>query len=73
MPEFLSMTKCTAVTMSASTRECKMHQRQWRTHLDSLRPNTGIPPGLRISIGGIVEVTNSMGGSLTIEYETKNL
>ena len=70
MPNFLNLRKCTAVTQGSSARNCKLHQRQWRTHLESLRPNTGIPPGLRISIGGVVNVTNTMGGKMTIEFET---
>ena len=41
--------------------------------MNSLRPDTGIPEGLRISIGGNIEMINELGGSMTIEYETFRL
>ena len=41
--------------------------------MNSIRPDTGIPEGLRISIGGNVEIVNELGGSMTIEYETFRL
>lgn len=50
-----------------------MHQRKWRTHLNTLRPETGIPEGLRVSIGGNMRIADEFGGSLTIEYETFKL
>ena len=50
-----------------------MHQRKWRAHLNTLRADTGIPEGLRISIGGNMRIADELGGSLTIEYETFKL
>ena len=41
--------------------------------MDSLRPDTGIPEGVRISVGGNMHIANSLGGSMTIEYETFRL
>ena len=41
--------------------------------MNSLRPDTGIPEGLRISIGGNIEIGNELGGSMSIEYETFRL
>lgn len=50
-----------------------VHQRKWRTHLNTLRPDTGIPEGLRISIGGEIRIVDRLGGSVSIEYETFRL
>ena len=41
--------------------------------MNTLRPDTGIPEGLRISIGGNMRIADELGGSLTIEYETFRL
>ena len=38
-----------------------------------MRPDTGIPEGVRISIGGNMHIANALGGSMTIEYETFRL
>ena len=41
--------------------------------MNSLSPDTGIPEGLRISIGGHIRVADEMGGTMTIDYETFRL
>ena len=41
--------------------------------MDSLRVDTGIPRGLRISIGGNVRIGSALGGSVDIDFETFNL
>ena len=41
--------------------------------MNSLSPDTGIPAGLRISIGGHIRVADEMGGSVTIDYDTFRL
>lgn len=41
--------------------------------MNTLRPDTGIPEGLRISAGGNMRIVDELGGSLTIEYETFRL
>ena len=38
-----------------------------------MRPDTGIPEGVRISVGGNMHIANALGGSMTIEYETFRL
>ena len=73
MPFWLDRQKCSAVTKSTSDNTCAFNKRVWRTHLDSLRPDTGIPEGVRISVGGNMRIANNLGGSMTIEYETFRL
>ena len=73
MPDFLSMQKCSTVAPHASNRLCQMKPRQWRTHLDSLRIDTGLIPGLRISIGGNVTISNDQGGMINVDYSTAHL
>lgn len=73
IPEWLDRQKCSTVTATASTTSCLVHQRKWRTHLNTLRPDTGIPEGLRISIGGNMRVGNELGGTMTVEFETYRL
>lgn len=41
--------------------------------MNALRPDTGIPDGLRISIGGNMRIGSELGGSMTIEYDTYSL
>ena len=48
------------------------HQHRWRTELNALRADKGIPAGLRISIGGSLYFSDDIG-SLTIEYQTYRL
>ena len=36
-------------------------------------PDVGVPPGLRISIGGNIAIIDELGGSIDIEYETSRL
>jgi len=50
-----------------------VYQRRWRSHLNALRPDTGIPEGLRISIGGNFVVVDEFGGTIMIDYETGRL
>lgn len=56
-----------------SNNACLVHQRRWRTHLNALRPDVGIPEGLRVSIGGNLVFIDELGGSFTVEYETSRL
>ena len=41
--------------------------------MNALRTDTGIPEGLRISIGGNMMIASEMGGKMVIEYETMRL
>lgn len=73
MPDWLDRQKCSAITPSTSDNTCLFHQRKWRAHLDSIRPLTGIPKGVRISVGGNMRIGSELGGSMSIEYETEKL
>lgn len=73
MPKWLELQKCQAVSRGASVNDCEFHNRKWRAHLDSIRADTGIPKGLRISIGGNLRIIAETGGSITFEYETFRL
>lgn len=59
--------------MQTSVSSCNFHQRLWRSHLNALRLDTGIPAGLRLSTGGHIHIGSSLGGSITIEFETAYL
>jgi len=41
--------------------------------LNTLRPDVGVPEGLRISIGGNLVFVDELGGTISIEYETARL
>ena len=41
--------------------------------MDSIRADTGIPEGIRFSIGGSMRIGADAGGSMTIDYETFKL
>ena len=58
---------------NVSMNSCEFHQRNWRSHMNALRTDTGIPEGLRISIGGNMMIASEMGGKMVIEYETMRL
>ena len=73
MPEWLNRQKCAPITPSTSASSCLFHQRKWRAHLDSIRADTGIPKGLRVSIGGNMRIGSELGGSMTIEFLTYKL
>ena len=68
MPEFLTMQKCSSVTPHTSQRLCQTKQRRWRNNGDALKLDTGLVPGLRVSVGGNVTISNDLGGMIIIEY-----
>ena len=41
--------------------------------MDSIRADTGIPEGLRISIGGNMRIGSEKGGQMQLEYTTFRL
>ena len=71
--DFLSMEKCTTVTPHASNRLCQLKPRKWRSHIGELILDTGLIPGMRVSIGGNITVTNELGGFIRVYYSTANL
>lgn len=73
IPSWLNRQKCSSVAQTTSTSECIFHQRKWRANVDALAMDTGIPEGMRISIGGNMKIGSEFGGTMTIEYETSQL
>ena len=73
LPDWLDRQKCTPVTKATSSSSCIFHQRKWRSHLDSIRADTGIPEGTRFSIGGSKRIGADKDGAMGIEYETFRL
>ena len=72
MPKMFDRQQCSVIVANVSKSSCIYHQRKWRAHLDSLRVDTGIPSGLRISIGGNVNIVSEYG-YIELEFETYKL
>ena len=67
------MHKCSTVTAHASNKLCELKPKQWRAHGNSLRLDTGLIPGVRVSLGGNFTISNEQGGKIIVDYTTQYL
>ena len=61
------------MTPHASNKLCELKPKHWRAHGNSLRLDTGLIPGVRVSLGGNFSISNEQGGKVVVEYTTQYL